>query len=187
MRNDSTVNSLVVILNRALGKKRALAPITSRKVLFNKRITVAETQDFSLWVSFILYLSAFTFLIFSSCSQCLLVCAIVGLVTMPALIQPDMSFSSSFSQSSWDSLSCLPYPQIPKKTLIASDPLSFVGVHRWWAGFWLAPRGASLPLGTVIFGQRVRVKGTHQLGQVSKPTETQISPSEKCIQLMGFL
>lgn len=86
MRSDSTVNSLVVILNRALGKKQALAPITSRKVLFNKRITVAETQDFSLWVSFILSLSAFTFLIFRSCSQCLPVCAIVGLVTMPALI-----------------------------------------------------------------------------------------------------
>lgn len=60
VRNDSVVDSLVVISDWVLVRKQVLAPIM-RQVLFNKRIIAAETKDFFVWVGFILSFLAMVF------------------------------------------------------------------------------------------------------------------------------
>lgn len=94
------------------------------------------------------------------CRSCslypLLAHGIVGLIMMPAVTQTDVTFQQ-LPLPQLTRQAQLPHPQIPKNTRMASALLSCAGPHTWWAGCWPALRRASVSLGSVVCGQRVRV------------------------------
>lgn len=100
VRNDSVVDSLVVISDWVLVRKQVLAPII-RQMLFKKRIIAAETKDFFLWVGFILSLLVMVFWYVSPAPNVFsLHELLLGLLQCQLWSNLTWSFSISFSQSS---------------------------------------------------------------------------------------